>query len=95
MVADGGSIVAHHIHQAHLHISLEQGIIGGALREVATVEQQQVGMGTALFSYHGCPAHKTAAACHQGVGQIFAERKDAAVCVVGVENNDCFRLFGH
>ena len=29
-------------------------------------------MGTALFSYHGCPAHKTATACHQGVGQYEA-----------------------
>ena len=56
------------------------------MREVATVEEQQVGVLGTLLLEHGYAAQESAAPRLHGVGQRLAEWHDARVGVVGVKN---------
>ena len=85
VVADGGGIVFHLVHQPHFHIALEERVVRRALREVATVEEQQVGVLLAFLLDHRHPAQVTATVSHRRVGEVGIERHDARVGVVGVE----------
>ena len=84
MVAYGGGIVAHLVHQVHLHISLIERIVGRTLREVATVEEQQLGILQPFLFYQSQTAQIASPAGHCRVGQRFLQRHDAAMGVVGV-----------
>ena len=44
MVADGGSVVAHGVHQTYLGFALEKVVIERALGVVTAVEEEQVGI---------------------------------------------------
>ena len=84
MVTDGGGIVAHLVHQVHLHISLIERIVGRTLREVATVEEQQLGILQPFLFYQSQTAQIASPAGHCRVGQRFLQRHNAAMGVVGV-----------
>ena len=94
MVADGGSVVAHLVHQAYLHFALEQGVVARPLREVAAVEEQQVRVQLALLLHHVGAAQVSSAARQGGVGQVCVERHDARVSVVGVQYDELLLLLG-
>ena len=88
MIAYGDSIVVHLVHQAYLHVALEQRIVAAALREVTAVEQQQVGILLPLFLEHRYTTEIASAIGQHGVGQVLVEWHDARVRVVGVQNGE-------
>ena len=79
VIAYGGHIVANDIHHHHLGCSLEEVVVERALREVATVDQQCLGIVLAHLLHEGGSAH-IAAQPRLAVGL------DAAVCVARVED---------
>ena len=85
MVADSGSNDAHPVHQSHLDIAFEHGVIGRALAEVATVEIEQVGVFPALVFQQLQPADESSPSRHVLIGKVLIERHDATVRVVGVQ----------
>ena len=89
VVAEGGGIVAHNVHHLYLHIAAEEVEIGGALREIARIEQKHRTF--ALFAHlvYGLLATQNPA---QGVFRRDV-RLNLAVGVVGVEYGYCFRAF--
>lgn len=91
MVADGSGIIVHLVHQSGLHIALEEGVVGAALGEVATVEEQQVGVLGALFLEHRYAAEESSASGFGGIGEVDGKGIDLAVGVVGVEDGELTR----
>jgi hypothetical protein len=49
MIADGGTLITHLIHQTYLDLTLEERIVARALTEVATIEEQEIWMLLTLF----------------------------------------------
>ena len=94
MVANGDSIVAHLIHQANLHLSFEERVVAGALREVARVEEQQTGILAALFLDHIDATEEAATTCQVLVVDVRIERQDGGVRIVGMENHQLLVLLG-
>ena len=84
VIAHRTGIATHAVHQLYLDIALEHGVVGRPLREVAAVEIQQVGMLLSFLLYHFHAPKKAAAPGDGRVGQVFAQRHDAAMRVVGV-----------
>ena len=72
VIAHRTGIATHAVHQLNLHIALEYGVVGRALREVATVEIQQVGMFLAFLPDHFHAPKKTSAPCDGCVGEMLA-----------------------
>ena len=83
VVAERDGVVAHCIHQFQFHIPFEEVEIGGALGEVAGIEQQHVGVLFAGFADEGLAAEESA---HIGVGLI-GKGFYLAVGVVGMEDD--------
>ena len=82
MVADGGGIVMHGVHQAHLGFSAEEVVVKRALGVVATVEEDKVGIDMGAEAVNNSGATNVAA----GVG--LAVGLNAAVGVGGVEDEE-------
>ena len=61
MVSYCRCIIAHHVHQLYLYITFEHSVVGRALREVTTVEEQQVGIVLPLLFYHLHSSNESAA----------------------------------
>ena len=86
MVADGSGVIVHEVHQSALHIALVESIVGRPLREVARIEEQQIGiLGTLLLDHSHTP-HEASAARRHGVAQHLRERENRAMCVVGMKD---------
>ena len=64
------------------------------MREVAAVEIEQVGAFLALLLEHGDAPQVAASVGEHGVGEVGAERHDAAVRVVRVQNEQRFLFLG-
>ena len=92
MIANGGGIIAHLVHQAKLYIALEHGIVTGPLREVATVDEQQLGLFLAFLLDHGHPAQKAATTGQHRIGQGLLQREYAGMGIVGMEHHQFLRL---
>ncbi len=84
MVAEGDGVIVHRVHQPYLHIALEEVEIGRALREIAGVEQQQVGTGGTFLSDESLAAKEAA---DIGV-RLVSIGLNLAVGVVGVQNGE-------
>ena len=59
MVADGHGIVLHQVHRLNLHLTLVKIVIRRALRDVATIEQQHIGVLLTELVDKPCPAGHT------------------------------------
>ena len=94
MVADGGSVVAHLVHQTYLHLALEERIITRPLREVARVEEQEVRILLALFLDHADTTEEACTPCDILVLEVRVEGHDRRVGIVGVQNNELLLLLG-
>jgi len=94
MVADGSGIVAHQIHQAYLYLTLEERVITRTLREVARVEEQQVGMLLALLLQHIDTAQETAPASYLLIVDVRIDGNDRGMGIVGVQHHELLVLLG-
>ena len=92
MVADGGGIIPHLVHQPHLHIAFEEVVVRRALREVTAVEEQQVGMYGPLLPDHLQAPQVTAPPREGRIGQVGIERHHTTVRVVGMQDEQVFFL---
>ena len=86
MVADGTGIIVHQVHQSGFHVSFEQGIIRRALREVTTVEEQQLGIRLTLFFQHSNATQEATTTSQSRVGKVLTQRQNAAVRVIGMQD---------
>ena len=65
------------------------------MREVATVEKQQVGILGPLLLQHGYAAQESAATRLHRVGQLYADGQNRTMRVVRVQNRQLLLLLGH
>lgn len=84
VVAYGGGVVAHEVHQLNLHFTLKQAVVDAALREVATVQQQHVGMLLTQFLDERHAAYVSPLVGLFGLDVVGRYGLDARVCVAGV-----------
>jgi len=94
MVADGSGIIAHLIHQTYLYLTLEERVIARALREVARVEEQQVGMLLALLLQHIHTAQVTATPGYLLIVDVRIDGKDRGMGIVGMQDHELLILLG-
>lgn len=93
MVADGHGVVAHVVHQLDFDLALVEVVVGRALRDVATIEHERVGMfGTELANEGGTAGQSTLTGI--GVGGIGGQGFHTAVHVARLEQIEFFCLLG-
>ena len=87
VVAYRGGVIAHEVHQSHLYFAVVEAIVGRALREVAGIYEEQVGVGLSEI-IDECHAPQVASLVGIGsVGEQRAEGFNARVGIVGVDEH--------
>ena len=86
MITNRHGIVPHKVHHLDFYFSLEQIIVRSSLRDISTVEQQQIRVHLACLFNKGGPAHGSA---HTGiaVGSIYSNGLNAAMCITCLQNH--------
>ena len=92
MVADGGGIVAHLIHQPDLDLSLEEGVVTRALREVAAVDEQQSGVELTLLLHHVDATQEAAPASQILVVDVGIDGQYGGMGIIGMQDDKLFVL---
>ena len=86
MVADGSSVILHLVHQANLHVALEERIVRRTLRKVATIEKQEGRMNLSLFLDHRHTAKITTTICHRRISEVRIDRHHTRMGIIGMEH---------
>lgn len=88
VVADGAGIVAHEVHKLHLDLALEEAVVDGALREVAAVEQEHVGVLGAELLDEADATDVAPLVGLLGLDVVLGDGLDAGMGVAGVDEGE-------